>query len=158
MLLLLSGRGLWKCVIVAKTQGIVKLSLFGLVWHLWSLCGSGQVCVCDDPVQQIMIKASKMWKQGIKSSWQKSTFLISEIWKNDYFSPEYQAFYSFYSYLMPDRKRIRACPQWCEVQTYYLLKPFPPCPLFLQKGQGLLGLSRAPVALWLPHITCEAFA
>lgn len=55
--------------------------------------------MCDDPVQQRMIKVSKMWKQGIKSSWQRSDFLISKIWKSYYVSPEYWAFYSFHSYL-----------------------------------------------------------
>jgi len=39
MLLLLSGRDLQKCVVVCKTYGNVKLSLFRLAWDLSSLCG-----------------------------------------------------------------------------------------------------------------------
>lgn len=66
-------------------------------------------CVCDrEPpfnvaasTVQIMVRVSKMWKQGIKSNCQKST-LTSETWKNNYASPEYQAFYCFQCYLMPD--------------------------------------------------------
>lgn len=68
-------------------------------------------CVCDrEPplyvaasTVQIMVRVSKMWKQGRKSGVrsQEST-LTSETWKNNYASPEYQAFYCFQCYLMPD--------------------------------------------------------
>lgn len=97
MLLLLSGRDLRKCVVVIKTYGYVKLSPFRLVWDLCSLCGQVKgVCVTEShhPVQQIMVKVSKTWKQGIKSNWQELTLLTGEIWKKDY---------CFQSYPMPDR-------------------------------------------------------